>query len=258
MTDANEGVSRRAFLFGSAGAAAAGAAGAAAAQEGNTTAGGNASAGNASAGGTNASADTNASAGNASAGGNTSSGNATGGNSSGGNASGGNASGGNASSGGGSSGGMSKTVEVGAGDSGLKFDPEEVEVTPGSTIKWTWLNDGHNIVVESQPEGANWEGTSGGEGKLYDEGYEYTHTFETEGSYEYFCAPHKSAGMVGTVKVSEDAGSGGGGGAGGGPPEVPDSAKSLGVASTFLMFATLGLSYFFLKYGGDYGAAEGD
>ncbi|ELK46159.1 halocyanin, partial [Haloferax sp. BAB-2207] len=43
-------------------------------------------------------------------------------------------------------------------------------------------------------------------------------------------------------------------GGGGGPsrPQVPDSAKSLGVATTFAMIATLGLAYFFMKYGGDY------
>ena len=48
-------------------------------------------------------------------------------------------------------------------------------------------------------------------------------------------------------------GEGGGGGGGGGPPDVPQSAKALGVASTLAMLATLLLSFFFLKYGGDYG-----
>jgi hypothetical protein len=33
---------------------------------------------------------------------------------------------------------------------------------------------------------------------------------------------------------------------------VPDTAKTLGVATVFSMVATLGLAFFFLKYGGDY------
>jgi hypothetical protein len=43
------------------------------------------------------------------------------------------------------------------------------------------------------------------------------------------------------------------GGGGGGAPTLPDSAKSIGVGATFAMAATLGLAYFFIKYGGDYG-----
>jgi hypothetical protein len=39
-------------------------------------------------------------------------------------------------------------------------------------------------------------------------------------------------------------------------PSVPDSAKTLGVATTFAMVATLGLAFFFMKYGGDYEIEE--
>jgi hypothetical protein len=37
---------------------------------------------------------------------------------------------------------------------------------------------------------------------------------------------------------------------------VPQSAKALGVATSVVMVATLGLSFFFLKYGGDYGDSD--
>lgn len=167
----------------------------------------------------------------------------------------GNETAGNESSGGsgGSSGGVQKTVTVGP-DGELVFDPETVEVTPGSTVTWVWESDTHNVVPESIPEGASWEGT-GPDGDVYDTGHEYSHTFEELGTYEYYCAPHKSVGMVGAVEVVEELSSSGGGG-GQSLPQVPDSAKSLGVATTFSMIATLGLAYFFMKYGGDYETPE--
>jgi plastocyanin len=246
MTDGNAGLSRRAFLT-AAGTAVAATGTAAAQQEGNGTATGNQTT-TASGGNATTTAAGNESTGNASAGGNESAGNeSAGGNQSG---------GGNESSSGGSSGGMSKTVAVGPNGE-LVFDPAEVEVTPGSTITWVWESDTHNVIPESVPEGSSWKG-SGSESETFDTGHEYSHTFETEGTYEYYCAPHKSAGMAGTITVSKDAGGGGGGGGGGGSsvPQVPDSAKSLGIATTLSMVSTLGLAYIFMKYGGDYGAEQ--
>ncbi|WP_224332431.1 plastocyanin/azurin family copper-binding protein [Haloprofundus halobius] len=183
--------------------------------------------------------------------GNDSSGNETAGNESAGNESSGNESGGNESSGnesaGGSDGGGggTETVTVGAGSDGLSFDPEELTIEPGTTVVFEWASNGHNVV----PNEGDW-----GETEIYDEGHTYEHTFEEEAEYEYVCEPHESAGMVGTIEVVEGGGSDGGGEGGGGSsvPSVPNSAKSIGVASTFSMIATLGLGYFFIKYGGDY------
>ncbi|WP_435195518.1 plastocyanin/azurin family copper-binding protein [Natronomonas sp. EA1] len=155
---------------------------------------------------------------------------------------------------GGSGGGPTKTVTVGPGGS-LVFEPAELEITPGTTVEFVWDSDDHNIVVESQPESANWQGTEGGASQLYDTGHTHTHTFDVEGDYEYYCAPHQSAGMVGTITVSKDAGSSGGGG-GGGPPPVPDSAKTLGIAASIGLASTLGLAYFFMRYGGDYAGQD--
>ena len=148
--------------------------------------------------------------------------------------------------GGGAGSGQTKEVVVGPGGS-LTFEPAELEILPGTTVNFVWESDNHNIVVESQPDGASWEGTPGSETKTYDTGYTYSHTFQTEGSYAYFCQPHKQAGMEASIEVSADAG-GGGGDTG---PAVPNSAKTLGVATVFAMMATLTLAFFFLKYGGD-------
>ncbi|MFB6253632.1 MAG: plastocyanin/azurin family copper-binding protein, partial [Halobacteriaceae archaeon] len=94
------------------------------------------------------------------------------------------------------------TVEVGPNGSN-KFVPEQVYITPGTTVKWVWKSAGHNIVVGSQPDAANWQGTPGGPGKLYNPPYTYTHTFEVKGKYHYWCQPHKALGMVGDVIVNE-------------------------------------------------------
>ncbi|WP_129114925.1 plastocyanin/azurin family copper-binding protein [Halegenticoccus tardaugens] len=231
MTDGNEDFSRRTFLrSATVGLAAAGAAATAAAQEGNES-GGNESGGNESAGNES--------------GGNESSGNESSGNESSGNESGGNESGGNESGGGGGGGGGSEEVIVGPGGD-LVFDPEDLEITPGTTVTFVWESDGHNVV----PNEGDW-----GHENIENSGFEYEHTFEEEAEYEYVCTPHESAGMVGTIAVSEDAGGGGGGG-GAAVPTVPNSAKSLGVATTFAMVTTLGLAYFFIKYGGDYDVPE--
>lgn len=99
-------------------------------------------------------------------------------------------------------GGDDNTVIVGP-DGNLVYDPAELTVEAGTTVTWTWDSDMHNIVVSSQPDDASWEGTEGGEGKLYDTGHEYEFTFETPGTYEYYCSPHKSAGMTASVVVEE-------------------------------------------------------
>jgi plastocyanin len=142
--------------------------------------------------------------------------------------------------------GGSEEVLVGPGGS-LVFSPgtdEPLQILPGTTVTFTWESDNHNIVVDSQPEGAGWEGY----GEIENTDFTYEHTFDTLGTYEYYCQPHQTAGMVGTIEVVEEIETE----VPASVPQVPDAAKTLGVATTFAMVATLGLAFFFLKYGGDY------
>jgi plastocyanin len=143
---------------------------------------------------------------------------------------------GNESGGGG--GGGSTTVQVGPGGQ-LVFQPEEVQVEPGGTVEWVWESGGHNVI----PDSGDW-----GHEPLENPGFTYSHTFESAASFDYVCEPHASAGMVGSVVV----------GSGGGGPStaLPNSAKSLGVAAVAAMMSTLGLAYFFIRYGGDYNVEE--
>lgn len=103
----------------------------------------------------------------------------------------GNETGGNQSAGG-------EMVEVIVGPGGeLVFEPAEISIDAGTTVMWIWESDTHNVVPTSQPQGASWEGHP----EISNAGTEYSHTFETTGTYEYVCEPHESAGMVGTITV---------------------------------------------------------
>jgi len=164
------------------------------------------------------------------------------------------------------SGGEGTTHTVDMNDQ-LVFDPDSITIAPGDTIEWVNSGSvGHSVTAyeDGIPGEAayfasggfdsedaareDWQGPQ--EGNVPG-GESYSHTFEVEGTYEYFCIPHEGAGMVGEIQVSSDAGQGGGGG--GGVPRIPDSAKTIGIASVVALFGTLGLAFSLLKYGGQAG-----
>lgn len=74
---------------------------------------------------------------------------------------------------------------------------EAIRIAAGTTVRFVWRSDGHNIVVGSQPSDANWPGHD----PLESRGFELTHTFDVPGKYEFWCEPHKGLGMVGTLVV---------------------------------------------------------
>ena len=147
----------------------------------------------------------------------------------------------------------------------LVFDPEEIQISPGTTVTWENVGSiGHSVTAyeDEIPDEAEYFASGGFDSESAarnaypDEGnipggetYEYT--FETEGEYGYFCIPHEQAGMVGTVIVGE--GGGGDGASDGGPSvTIPDRAITLTIAAITAMGSVLGFAYFVLKYGGDY------
>lgn len=88
------------------------------------------------------------------------------------------------------------------------FAPHMVWIEPGGTVTWVSESGQHDAVAYHPdngdkplriPEGAeSWDS-----GLLTAEGETFSHTFETEGVYDYFCTPHEAVGMVGTVIVGE-------------------------------------------------------
>jgi plastocyanin len=95
--------------------------------------------------------------------------------------------------------GIGATVTVTVGPGGLfQFSPASVTIQPGDTVQWTWSDDFHSSTSGSpgSPSGL-WD--SG----ILNKGATFSHTFNTAGSFPYYCTPHGSCcGMTGTVTVS--------------------------------------------------------
>jgi plastocyanin len=139
---------------------------------------------------------------------------------------------------GGSGGSSAQTVTVGPGGA-LTFEPAELTIAPGTSVKFTWGSGGHNVV----PDSGNW-----GHQSIEDQGFSYTTPpFTQTGEHPYVCVPHESAGMTGTIIVQQ-----GGASSGSSEPPIPGFAKSFGVAASTFLLSTLGLAYFFMRYGGDF------
>lgn len=112
-------------------------------------------------------------------------------------------------------------------DQDLFFDPIGVFVEPGTTVAWRVESDVHSSTayragngpaeVPPIPDSAEaWDS-----GLLQEAGATFSHTFDVEGPYDYFCIPHKTLGMVGRIVVGEP----GGPALGSQPPDgtVPES-----------------------------------
>ena len=87
------------------------------------------------------------------------------------------------------------TVTVGAG--GFFFTPSSVTIHTGDTVLWTWASSGHSSTSGSpgMPNGL-WDSL------IRNEGATFMHTFNTAGSFSYYCTPHGACcGMVGSVTV---------------------------------------------------------
>ena len=120
-------------------------------------------------------------------------------------------------SGDGGSGGGQTRVEL---TDDLLFDPDEVTVSVGETVVWENVGSvGHSVTAyeDEIPDGAEYFASGGfdsesaardaysagdPESGVVPGGESYEHTFETAGTYAYFCIPHEGT-MTGTVEVEE-------------------------------------------------------
>ena len=145
------------------------------------------------------------------------------------------------------------TVEVGTG-SGFAFTPTKVWVDPETTVTFEFVQGGHNVKPNSQPDGGSLDGTEGGEFDTIPEGQTYSATLETGGMYTYYCAPHEGQGMKGAIAVGEEVPTVETGGGGQEPlnPEhmgVPFHPHYVGVSTIVMMVVSLLFTFFLLKYG---------
>src|SRR5262245_22800390 len=89
------------------------------------------------------------------------------------------------------------TVNVTVGPSfDMVFSPSSVTIHPGDQVKWTWGSSGHT-TTSGTPGMPNGIWNSG----LRNEGATFTRTFNSTGTFLYYCIPHGGFGMVGTVIV---------------------------------------------------------
>jgi len=96
-----------------------------------------------------------------------------------------------------------KVVQMGTDSGGLKFVPERTSICKGDSVKWVNNKGGpHNVVFDEDavPAGVSQEKISM-EDQLGEEGDTFTMTFDTTGNYDYYCEPHRGAGMNGVLTV---------------------------------------------------------
>ncbi|MFC4986781.1 plastocyanin/azurin family copper-binding protein [Saliphagus infecundisoli] len=108
--------------------------------------------------------------------------------------------------------GSSNTVMMVTEDSEYYFDPIGLFVESGETVTFEIESGSHSATAYEEetssasvtriPDGAE---TFNSE-TLSEQGATYEHTFETTGTYDYFCIPHKTQGMIGRIVVGEPGG----------------------------------------------------
>ena len=86
-------------------------------------------------------------------------------------------------------------ITMGSGGN-LIFEPSDVTINTGDTVHFVnGMLPPHNVIVEDHPELSH-------EGLLFTPGESFDITFNEPGDYTFWCAPHKSAGMIGKLHVS--------------------------------------------------------
>jgi plastocyanin len=81
-----------------------------------------------------------------------------------------------------------QTTSVAVSDN--QFSPASIQVSPGATVTWTWIQNAsqHNVTFTTGTPSANLSSNA-----------TYTRNFPTAGTFTYQCTIHP--GMTGTVKV---------------------------------------------------------
>lgn len=82
------------------------------------------------------------------------------------------------------------------------FDPVGLAVEPGTTVRFEIVDGSHSATAyeERIPSGT----APFDSGTISQGGFEYM--FDTPGTYDYYCIPHKSMGMTGRIVVGEPGG----------------------------------------------------
>ncbi len=91
--------------------------------------------------------------------------------------------------------GISSVSAKGTDAGMLAFEPSTVTISAGDTVKF--INNKlapHNAVFDGHEELSHAD-------LAFAPGESWEETFDTAGTYDYYCEPHRGAGMVGKVIV---------------------------------------------------------
>lgn len=95
--------------------------------------------------------------------------------------------------------GCSSDSTTGSGGQTPKFTPQDAQIVVGDTIRWVAVSGDHSVTSGTGSADPN-------VGQLFDQnlaqGNSFTRVFNSVGVFDYFCRPHESQGMTGTVTVS--------------------------------------------------------
>jgi plastocyanin len=89
----------------------------------------------------------------------------------------------------------------------MTYTPDTVRVEVGETVRWENSSAVMHTVTADPEEAFKDESVTLPDGAStfnsgnMDPGQTFEHTFETPGTYRYFCIPHEAVGMRGTVIV---------------------------------------------------------
>ena len=110
--------------------------------------------------------------------------------------------------------GQSSSVQTVTMPDNLTFEPKTAMIEAGEKVTWTNKSDIEHTVTAYEdeiPDEAAYFASGGFESEraaknrvsegLIAPGESYEHPFDQAGTYGYFCIPHESSGMVGTVQV---------------------------------------------------------
>lgn len=108
--------------------------------------------------------------------------------------------------------GASNTIQMVTGDGNYYFDPIGLLVESGDTITWEIQSGSHSTTAYADGNGGAsvtripGEAEAWNSGSLTEKGATFEYTFDISGTYDFFCIPHKSLGMVGRIVVDEPGG----------------------------------------------------
>ncbi len=93
------------------------------------------------------------------------------------------------------------TIQVQVGQGGLKFTPANVMIQVGDTVQWVWTS---SVTLHSTTSGTPGLPDGMWDSGTHNNGFTFSFTFTTAGTFNYFCTPHGACcGMIGSVMVTQ-------------------------------------------------------